>query len=221
MRVALISALLLAMSACSSPNQPEAAPSEQASSPESATQSDDTAGAGSADACDILSQAEAESLLSSSTDGPQPGMTGSMPQCQWAAKDGSYVQVISLEASEWARLLPEVLRNLESSGLAAGAKNVKKIRRGAALVEGGGTLGPVEACSMFSTMAEWQGVPPGSSFVVNIVPTREEPLAVTAQICSSGRFTSVMVANPSGLEAPLPERPVLLASQKAHRRSTG
>lgn len=131
------------------------------------------------------------------------------------------MQAIGSSSSEWARSLPEALRAIEASGQFADAGNLKKLRDGAELIEAGQNLDPNRACSLFSDMLELQGKPEGSSWIVTVVPTRDDPQAVTGQMCSGGRFTSVMTANKRGLQEPLPVQRVAQALKSAHRKNLG
>jgi hypothetical protein len=135
--------------------------------------------------------------------------------------DGRYVQVVGIEASEWARSLPEIVRALEASGQFSDAENMRKLRAAVGLVEAGQDLDPHEACSLFSQMLELQGRPPKTSFAVSVIPTRSDPKAVSGQMCSVGTFTSVMVADAKGLDDPLPIDEVAKVIKLAHRRAIG
>lgn len=129
------------------------------------------------------------------------------------------MQAIGTSSPEWAQSLPESLRALEASGLGTDEENLKRLRDGAELVEAGTGLSPIKACSLFSAMLELQGQPRGSSWIVTVVPTRKDPQGVTGQMCSRGRFTSVLVANQEGLVEPLPGAQVAKALKSAHRNN--
>ncbi|RLP91997.1 hypothetical protein EAD89_09745 [Micromonospora sp. BL4] len=70
-------------------------------------------------------------------------------------------------------------------------------------------------------MVELQGRPPGTSWIVTVLPSRDDPQAVSGQMRSAGRFTSLMVADTSGLDEPLPLDPVAEATKLVHRRGLG
>jgi hypothetical protein len=110
---------------------------------------------------------------------------------------------------------------MEASGKFTDTENLRKLREGAQLVEAGQDLDADDACSLFSEMIELQGQPASSQSVVTVVPSRDDPKAVTGQICSGGRFTSVMVASTSALDVPLPLQQVAQATKVAHRRALG
>ena len=169
------------------------------------------------DPCELLTTSEVERLTGESVGEPKPGLTGGVPNCQWAVPDGRYVQTVGVEAAEWARSLPELIRIIEASGEFSDTENMRKLRQGADLVEAGQDLDPGAACSLFSQMVELQGQPPGNSWIVTVVPTRTDAQAVTGQMCSVGSFTSVMVADMEGLDGPLPLDEVAEAIKLAHR----
>ncbi len=131
------------------------------------------------------------------------------------------MQAIGASSPEWAQSLPDNLRALEASGLVKDQKSLKRLRDGAELIEAGTDLSPAKACSLFSAMLELQGQPRGTPWIVTVVPTREDPQGVAGQMCSGGRFTSVLVANQEGLVEPLPVEQVAKALKSAHRNNAG
>jgi hypothetical protein len=151
----------------------------------------------------------------------KPGLTGELPNCQWTRPDGRFLQVIGVDASQWARSLPATIRAIEASGEFSDTENMRKLRAAAALLEAGQDIDSTEACSLFSQMLELQGQPPNTSFGVNVIPTRSDPKAVSGQLCSVGTYTSVMVADSNGLESPLPISAVGSVAQSVHRRVIG
>ncbi|WP_143448903.1 DUF3558 family protein [Kineosporia sp. A_224] len=180
-----------------------------------------SASAGAVAPCDLLSSAERATLAGRPVGKPSPGATGGMPLCKWPTADGGFVQAASAPASQWAQSLPELLRLVEASNLITDDEGLEKLREGGRIVAGGQRLDAVEACAMFSRLVELQGVAPGRTSVVNVLPTLEDPSAVSGQMCSEGTYTSVMVANVKGLDEPLPVEKVETALESAHRRATG
>lgn len=217
----LIAALALALvTGCSatdttSPNS-ESTPTVSPSSAPAATSSS----AAAPDACDLLTTSEIAQLIENAGDA-KPGLTGGLPNCQWMAPDGRYAQVVGVEASAWARSLPEIVRALEASGQFSDSENMRKLRAAVGLIEAGKDLDADEACSLFSQMVELQGQPPNTSLIVTVIPTRSNPKAVSGQMCSARTFTSVMVADQGGLDEPLPVDEVGKAIKAAHRRAIG
>ncbi|WP_185448695.1 DUF3558 family protein [Kribbella qitaiheensis] len=170
------------------------------------------------DACDLLTASEIAPLMDDAGQA-KPGLKGGLPNCQWESPDGRFVQVVGIDASEWARSIPEIVRALQASGQFSDAENMRKLRAAAKLVEAGQDLDAHEACSLFSQMVELQGQPPKTSLAVSVLPTRANPKAVSGQMCSVGTYTSVMVADAKGLNGPLPINGVTAMTKLAHRRA--
>lgn len=176
--------------------------------------------ASSTDTCAVLTGREVHSLLPDAESG-KPGMTGGIPNCQWADPDGRFVQAAGIDASLWARSLPELIRLIQQSGQFSDSENMRKLREGAQLIAAGQDLNARQACSLFSRMLELQGQPAGTSISVAALPTRENPQAVTGQACSAGVYTSVMIADQRGLDDPLPVEAITRVLRSAHRRTVG
>lgn len=173
----------------------------------------------SVDPCDLLTQTELEELAGDPVGDPKPGLTGGLANCQWDTSGGRFLQVVGASSSDWAHSLPEILRTLEDADLLTDPENRRKLREGAELIEAGQELNPGQACAMFTEMVELQGQPAGTTSIVTLVPNRRDPQAVTGQMCSGGRFTSVMIAAQGGLEGPPPTERVGKALKIAHRRT--
>lgn len=171
--------------------------------------------------CDLLTARELKSLAGGPVSAERRGLTSGLANCQWATLDGGFVQVIASASPDWAQSLPAAIRAFEASGLATDEEHLKKLHEGAALVEAGQELSPIEACSLFSDMLVLQGRPEGSSWTVTVAPTRADPQAVTGHVCTGGRFTSVTIGNSTGIQKPLPQRQVAQALVAAHRRNLG
>lgn len=159
--------------------------------------------------CGLLTDEEVTGLLGEQGSEGRVGATAGVQNCQWSGATGRWVQVVSIPAQNWARSLPDLVRAAKSSGVLSDEENLERLEEAAGLVEAGKEIGPAEACSLFSTMIEeFQGMPAGSDQIVTLLPTGEDPMAVTSQVCREGRYTSVMVADRAGFEdtAPLEER---------------
>ncbi len=218
MRKIIVAAVCLVFAGCSSADPQSGPPANPG--PDRPSSGSSTASDASGEPCELLSQLELAALVDAELSEPREGVTGGLASCQWASADGTYVQTITASSSQWARSLPDILRMLESSGLLTDSDNMRKLREGADMVEAGGDLNSDEACSMFSAMVEQlQGLPAGTPWVVNVVPNRQDPLAVTGQMCRGGMFTSVMVARESGLDGRLPIQEVAKTLKSAHRRA--
>ncbi|MFC6287643.1 DUF3558 family protein [Nocardioides sp. GCM10027113] len=217
----LVSFVLLAGCSPTADDGPESVPAADPTSTATPADTMTEPAIEGADPCDLLSEQEAATLAGAPVDRPSPGTTGGMPNCQWLTGDGVFVQTVAVPAPVWAQSLPEILRLVEASGLAGDGEDLEKFRAGAELVEGGEDLDPDAACSLFSTMLELQGRPEGSSTIVTVVPDPGSPQAVTAQACSRGRFTSVLVGDATGLQGALPDSQVARTLTEVHRRHLG
>lgn len=217
---------LALISGCSSSDDDDASgvdesPSVSASTtePVESQNPDESSGTASQSSCDLLSDADVERFLGVTGITGTPGGIGIVPGCQWVSDDGKYMQVIAVDASDWAKQLPDTLEQAKASGLFRDAANLRKLRQGAALVADGKDLDPDQACAMFSMLLEeLQGQPEGSTMIVNVIPTPAEPNAVAGQTCTEGRFTSVMVADPKGLTEPLPTSAIESLTKSVHEK---
>lgn len=217
----LVAAMVLALVIGCSSTDDKSSPPAAESTPTAAPKPTPTAKSASApDACDLLTTADLAKILEGAGD-PKPGLTGGIPNCQWADANGRYVQAVGIDASEWVRSLPDIVRALEASKEFSDAENLRKLRAAAKLLESGDKIDSREACSLFSQMAELQGRPPKTTFLVSVIPTRADPKGISGQMCSVGTFTSVMLADTTGLEDPLPVDAVGNATKTAHRRAIG
>lgn len=220
---------LLLLTACSSSDDADSAddpatPTESASetsTPESSEPEASATEGASADACALLTAAEAKEILGGPAKPPEPSELAGVPQCVWPAKTGTqWIQVASTDASVWSRSLPEILRQLEASGVVTDETNLEKLRKGVKLIESGQDLDSDEACSVFSEMLEVQGRPPNSQSIVTVIPNSDQAQALTAQICSGGHYTTVTTTDPSGLDGRLPTEAVGRAARRVHRAAT-
>lgn len=222
----LVLLVLQGATACSGPgDEPKGSPSDSAQPAQSQSSSTASAGESSSssttttDICGLLHDDEAKRLLGTANSDAAAGSTGGIPNCQWHTAGGRYIQVISAPASEWSRALPGLVRQVEASGAVSNPSARAKLKAGVKLIESNGTVRNEQACALFSQMLELQGQPPGTEHIVNVIPDRSNPQGVSAQICSSGRFTSLMVADPAGLANPLPIQPVADVVQRVHHRA--
>lgn len=213
--VAFVSAGLLAVG-CSSGSSDSSSPSPQKT--ESAT-TQPTATAGM-DSCDLLSAEELATFAGSPVGQARPELVGGLPACQWPT-DAGFVQVGSLSAEDWAQGLPELVRTMNDAGLALDADDERALQEIRETIEAGRDLTATEACSAFSKMLELQGEPAGTTSTIRVWPSESDPQAMSGQMCSAGRFTTVTIAETAGLVTPLPGGRVMTALRLAHRRSIG
>lgn len=225
LRLVALAALCLLAPGCSSADKEAGdAPSNQtspataeASNSHSMPSSNPTA---EADACELLSSKELAALAGERVGPAQPDLVGGLPVCKWPTV-GGFVQVGSLPAQDWAQGLPDLLRTLEEAGIAKHSDDMRQLQQIRDLIESGQAMTPTEACAAFSKMLEVQGQPAGTPLIVNVFPSNEDPQAMTGQMCSAGRFTTVTLAKDGGLAPPLPGEQVVRALRLAHRRSFG
>lgn len=229
MRILIVVASVLLVAGCSAPvgsqasaDSPEpTSPSSQASAAsggESAASAPTTNGV-SVEPCELLTDDDLAALGAAEGIEAEEGLTAGVPSCQWPFPDGRYVQVIAASASDWALSLPDATRMVDESGLELDKEQTDRLAEGARLVEDGGRVDPEEACELFSLLLELQGAPPGQPYTVNVFPSQDDAQAVTGQMCTDGRFTSVTIASVDGLAEPLPVQSVADAVQAAHRRT--
>ncbi|GAA1402333.1 hypothetical protein [Oerskovia paurometabola] len=180
------------LTGCASPTDAGGdGPATGAPAPAAASETPSAAGA-----CDLIGGDQVTALAGQSLDGPfETTVAGNVefPACVWGDPAGATVQVSRIPAADWAQQLPEMLQQLEATGLVDDAENTRKIREASALVGTGEKLDAVQACEIFSTTIEIAGGEPGRTETVNIVPSLEDPQALTGQSCRDGVFSSVLV----------------------------
>lgn len=222
--VRLVIAFCVLIAGCSSGDAPEhaAVPSpSHTSTPATSSPASPPASAAPSDPCNLLSEPELKQLAGSAVSPARPGPTRGMANCQWTAAGGRFVQAIGTPSPYWAQSLPEALRAVEASGMFTEVKDLKKLRAGAELIKAGRDLNPGRGLFPFFEDARVAGSAQGASWTVLVAPSQAAPQSVTGQMCSGGRFTSVMVADPKGLKLPLPADQVAHALKSAHRKNLG
>lgn len=170
---ALAAALLAtALSGCAGAREPEASDEAQR-------------------ACDLLSDDDLVALAGKDLGEAEPGEVTGLPTCRWGSPADLGVQVIDVPVADWVANLGPALDGLEQE-LGADPQNDRKIEEARRLLESG-EVDDATGCELFSLFVEIQGLGPGRDRVVNVIPSREAPEAVTAQACGSGRFSSVLL----------------------------
>lgn len=182
---------------CASPTAGDGRAADGAAAPvRASTPVEDPAPATGAAACSLIEADQVSALAGRTLDGPHETTVAGdedFPACVWGDPAGTTVQVSRVPAEDWAERLPEMLQQLEATGMVDDAENTRKIREASGLVDAGEQLDAGKACEIFSTMIEIAGGGPGRTESVNIVPTLEDPQALTGQSCSDGVFSSVLV----------------------------
>ena len=183
-------------STAASDTEETVADEEPAATPEPVVE-DDPEDGGAVTDCTAVDPSVATDLLGAQAEGPTPGNVGNgnlpLGVCRWQGDGGSWIQVADLPAGDWARQLPALVAGVEASGLVDDEENTARLREAADLVASGATIEPAEACELFSAMLEVAGHPGGSAYTVNIVPTAENPQALSGQACVDGTYTSVLL----------------------------
>lgn len=130
------------------------------------------------------------------------------------------MQVVSVPATVWAEQLPVILEQVQASGALADPGNRRKLRAARRLLDSGRGSSQ-RPCDIFATLLEIQGHPSGTSRTVNVIPTRQQPQAISGQDCSRGRYTSVLLVAPdlSGSDGEISR--TLTALIRAHERGVG
>lgn len=167
-----VALLLAALSGCAAESEPE--PSEEAQR-----------------TCDLLSPDDLVALAGKDLGEPEAGEATGLPTCRWGSPADVGVQVIDVPMAEWVANLEPALDGLEQE-LGDDPGNAAKIEEARRLLVSE-EADDVEGCGLFSLFAELQGLGPDLERVVNVIPSREAPEAVTAQACADGRFTSVLI----------------------------
>jgi len=189
--VALACTLALTLTACGGSDDPDGSAPE----PGDSSSPTELASAEASSCTDLLTDEQAAELVGSDVGTAEEAQVQQLPACQWGSPDAG-VQVIALPADEWIAQLPALIDALEQSGAPITPEQQQRLDEGGELVASGGDASPDEACEIFSTLVEVQGMPSGSESVTNLFPSREQAEAVSAQTCADGRFASVTFGSP-------------------------
>lgn len=216
MRILVATVAVVLLSACSASDESE---SKRPEAETSSVEKTDDSPSGSTGPCDLLTTEEAELLVGTPTAEPRLDPTSEVPTCEWEVKPKGMISVMSMDATEWAQTLPEILAS--SSSLKLGAEDLQQLEDAAELIETGRDVTPEKACSLFSDMLELQGQRPGTIGIVSAGPSREDAKYLNAQVCTEGRFTSLVVAKVGGFSAPFPDKTVQAIAFNANKRSAG
>lgn len=150
--------------------------------------------------CELLDAAAVSRLVGTELSKRTEHSVGKMPACVWGSLHGPGVQVASVPAEVWGATVPDLLdQMLESGSPLVDATMATKLREAQEMVRQGELLGAEASCEIFSTMAELNGTAPGSDYTLSYIPDLDEPIAVSGQACTDGRYLSVLVV-PSQVE---------------------
>lgn len=186
--IALGGLVLVPVAACSTTPEVVTEPEPTTSSPPT-TQPSSPDAAGN-DPCDLLPDDDAEALAGEPMTERTVADVGGLPACQMGG-DSRFVQVLQVPASTWAETLPALIDQVLSAG-GFGEENQARLEDAAARIEAG-EYDDLDACEFFSTLAEFNGTPPGQSRTVAYLPDGLAPQAINAQSCVDGTYTSLML----------------------------
>ncbi|MCD9199330.1 hypothetical protein [Aeromicrobium wangtongii] len=216
--VPLAAAALVLLSACGgSDDDADAKKSAKASATPSAT-------AAPIDrdqiACKSLTAADRAKLAGSAVDEivAATGADGSS-QCRWQS-DKALVQVTTLPAKQWAKSLPAIVKQLESSGELKAGQDKKDLDAAKKLLAGADKFTDKQACDAFVTLAELGGEKKGTTTTVTTVPISQTESGISAQTCSDGTLTSIIYSVPGLKETKKIDRTVQQVLASAHQRVT-
>lgn len=170
------------------------------------------------DPCRLLKAAELRELPGTRFVTPTLGDFQGIPQCRWEAAGGIVFQVQAAPSADWGATVGAVMEQLATSPNIS-ADDAKELEQAQRELSKRGELSARQACAVFSLMAEVGGHPEGATETVSYVPVGDDSVAVTAQKCTDGRFTSVAFHKPGLQELPEITRAMRAALLAAHGRA--
>lgn len=211
---AVLAAALVALSACSSSDDdPQSEPSASASSEVVDETVDENAG------CELLTAAERKRLLGSPIDAVAGAdARESASQCRWTSDKG-LIQVTDLAAEDWAKTLPDIVAQLETSTDLGDADSKAQLAEAKKLLDDADSFTGDQACAAFSKLAEISGDRAGTSTTLTYLPISETAVGISSQTCSGGRLTSILFSTPGLKKSKKVERRVAAALAAAHERA--
>jgi hypothetical protein len=170
-------------------------------------------------ACKALTAADRAKLAGAAVDEivAASGTDGSS-QCRWQSET-ALIQVTTLPAKQWAKSLPDVVKQLESSSQLTSGKDKKDLEAAKKLLSGADTFDDKQACDAFVTLAELGGEKKGTTTTVTTVPITQTESGISAQTCSDGTLTSVIYSVPGLKETKQVDRTVTTVLASAHKRA--
>jgi hypothetical protein len=207
--LAVAAVTALALGACSSTEEPQTEETSEVQDPNL----NENAG------CELLTAKERSRLLGSKLDSvAQADARERGVQCRWQSDKG-LIQVTDLQATEWAKTLPDLVANMEKSAELTDQGDKDQLEAAKKLLDGAEDFNAKQACEAFTTLAELGGEKPGTTTTVTYVPIDEQTVGLSAQQCTKGRLTSIIVTKPDLKQSKAFERTVLKALKAAHRRA--
>ena len=170
-------------------------------------------------ACSFLTAADRKALVGSAID-QVVATSGSdqSSQCRWQASS-ALIQVTTLPAQAWAKTLPQVVHQLETSGDVKTADDKKELARAKKLLSSASKFTGKQACDAFTTLAEIGGAKRGATTTITLVPISEKDSGVSAQMCTSGEMTSLIYSVPGLKKTRAVDEAVTTALSAAQERA--
>ena len=170
-------------------------------------------------ACSFLTAAERKELAGSAIDEVvATSGTADSTQCRWQASS-ALIQVTTLPAQAWAKTLPQVVKQLESSGGITSAADKKELARAKKLLAKASSFSGKQACEAFTTLAEINGAAKGATTTITVVPITKSEAGISAQTCTSGELTSLIYSVPGLKESKQVDAAVTKALAAAQKRA--
>jgi hypothetical protein len=170
-------------------------------------------------ACTFLTAEERSLLAGNAVDtvaASSPFKDGS-GQCRWQASQ-ALIQVTTLPAKEWAKSLPEVVTQLESSTDLKSDSDKADLARAKKLLAGAASFTDAEACKAFTTLAELGGEKKGATTTVTTVPITKTESGISAQTCTGGDLTSIIYSVPGLTESKQVDKTLTTVLKSAQQR---
>ena len=215
--VSVAAAALVLLSACSGSDDAKPAAKASGTPTASATPSAPPVDP-SQIACTMLTASDRTTLAGSAVDEVVAASgTDGGSQCRWQA-EAAVIQVTTLPAKEWAKSLPDVVKKIESSSAAASPADKKDLEAAKKLLAGAASFTDEQACEAFTTLAELDGEPKGTTTTVTSIPITETESGISAQACDEGELTSVLYSIPGLKETPAIDKTVTTILERAQKR---
>ena len=170
-------------------------------------------------ACTFLTAAQRKALVGSAID-QVVATSGSADssQCRWQS-GSALIQVTTLPAQAWAKTLPQVVKQLETSGDVKTAADKKELAEARKLLSTASSFTGKQACDAFTTLAEIGGAAHGATTTITVVPITEAASGVSAQMCTSGEMTSLIYSVPNLKQTKAVNAKVTKALASAQKRA--
>lgn len=215
LRLTTVAAALVLLSACSGGSDEDAAAKPSATPSATATPPPIDA---EQIACKLLTPEDRTKLAGTAVDDivAASGTEGSS-QCRWQST-AALIQVTTLPAKEWAKSLPDVVKQLESSSDISSDADKKDLADAKKLLSGAASFTDEQACQAFVTLAELGGEAKGTTTTITAIPITQTESGLSAQTCVSGELTSIVYSVPGLKETPEVDAAVTEVLKSAQKR---